>query len=56
MTSEAMRISMARFQPKLEQVIKNMQSRMEDMAKLDNAGKGGNGTAVGKPASQTPRQ
>jgi len=56
MTSEAMRISFARFQPKIELMMKNMQSRIEEMAKSEKAGKGGTGTAVGKPASQTPRQ
>ena len=56
MTGEAMRISFARLQPKIEQMAKNMQSRIEEMAKADKAGKVGDGTAVGKPASQTPKQ
>ena len=56
MTSEAMRISFARIQPKIEQMVKNMQSGIEEMAKADKAGKVGKGAAVGKTGSQTPKQ
>jgi len=51
MTSEAMRVSFARFQPKIEEVMKNMQSKIEQMAAAE---KGSTTSTTGDAAPKSP--
>ncbi len=55
MTAEAMRVSFTRMQPKIEEVMKKMQSRIAAMAAADRESKGKSGTSAA-PKSPTTNQ